>query len=109
MNVQKFSDELRAVAGRRSRVEAQEVWAAFTRLRPDDARASDARQRLADLLEQASSAGLVSPSVSTDELLPVPLPRFVTVAVDRPYKVPIQRAPWLPQLDWAAGLTLSQV
>lgn len=107
MNVQRFSEELRAVAGSRTRVEAQEVWAAFTRLRPDDARASDARQRLADLIEQASSAGLMSPSVSTDELLPVPLPRFVTVAVDRPSKVQIQRAPWLPQLDWAAGLRLS--
>lgn len=109
MIAQRFADELRAVAGNRTRVEAQEVWAAFTRLRPDDARASDARQRLADLIEQASSAGLMSPSVSTDGLPPVPLPRFVTVAADRQSKAPIQRAPWLSELDWAAGLRLSHL
>lgn len=109
MNVEQFAEELRAVAGGRARIDSQEVWAAFTRLRPDDARASDARQRLADLIERASSAGLMSPSVSTDELVPIPLPRFVTIAIDRSSGVSTQRAPWLPQLDWAAGLRLSHL
>lgn len=107
MNVERFADELRSVAGGRARVDAQEVWAAFTRLRPDDARASDARRRLALLIEQATSAGLLTPSVSTDHLLPVPLPRFVAFTVERSSNALVQRAPWLRQLDWAAQLRLS--
>jgi hypothetical protein len=107
-DVQRFADELHAAAGNRARVDAQDVWAVFTRLRPDDARTFDARQRLADLNDQAMRAGLLSPSVATDELLPVPLPRFVTVAVERAVKAQFPRAPWLPQLDWASELRLSR-
>ena len=82
--VERFVAELHASAGGRIRIGAQDVWAVFTQLRPDDARAVDARRRVADLIEQAAAFGLLTPSVSTDQMVPVPLPRFVTVDNRRP-------------------------
>jgi len=102
-----FVAELNLAAGGRSRVDAQDLWAVFTRLRPDDARAADARQRLADLIEQAAGSKLLTPSVSTDQLAPVPLPRFVTIVNHRPSVLTSPRAPWLPELAWATELRLT--
>jgi hypothetical protein len=98
---------LRTGAAGGSRVDVDEVWRAFTELRPDDARAADARQRLADLLDQAEAEDLIKPSVSTDRIVPVPLPRFVTLNHDGPRTAPSRRAPWLPQLAWAADVRIT--
>lgn len=103
---ERFVAELHAIAGGRTRIGAQDVWAVFTQLRPDEARAVDARQRVAHLIEQAASLGLLTPSVSTDQMAPVPLPRFVTVDNRRPSAAASPRAPWLDQLGWAGELRL---
>lgn len=102
-----FVAGLTTTAHGRTRVAASAVWDVFTQLRPDDARAVDARQRLADLIDQAAVRGLLKPSVSTDQMVPVPLPRFVTLAMSRPLTTAVTRAPWLPQLAWAQFLRLS--
>jgi hypothetical protein len=106
-HAEKFVAELSVRARGRSRVDAQDVWAVFTQVRPDDARAVDARQRLADLLDEAMQARLLTPSVSTDQLAPVPLPRFVSLINHQPAAEHSPRAPWLPQLAWAAELRLT--
>lgn len=98
---------LEARANGRTRVDIEDVWKEFTKLRPDDARAADARQRLADLLDRATVERLIKPSVSTDRIVPIPLPRFVTLtSVETPANSP-RRAPWLPQLGWASDMRLS--
>lgn len=102
-----FVAELNVAAAGRSRVDAQDLWAVFTKLRPDDARAADARQRLADLIEQAAESKLLTASVSTDQLAPIPLPRFVTIVNHRPSVSTSPRAPWLPALAWAAEMRLT--
>jgi hypothetical protein len=107
--VDRFASGLTARAGSRSRVYPEDIWDVFTQLRPDDARASDARQRLADLIEQATDRRLLTPSATTDHIVPVPLPQFVTVVHDRPSSASPPDAPWLPQLSWAAGLRLNPV
>jgi len=99
--------QLKTQAAGRTRVDIDEVWIAFTELRPDDARAPDARQRLADLLDQAVAAGLIKPSVSTDRIVPIPLPRFVALAHDGPSGGASKRVPWLPQLAWASDARLT--
>lgn len=99
--------QLRTRAASRTRIDVEEVWLVFTDLRPDDARAADARQRLADLLHQAAAEGLIKPSVSTDRIVPVPLPRFVALTPVGPAAKPPRRAPWLPQLAWATDMRLS--
>lgn len=106
-HAERFVAELNVLARGRSRVDAEDVWAAFTRLRPDDARATDARQRLAELLDEAVKKSLLTTSVSTDQLAPVPLPRFVSVICHRQSVERSPRAPWLPQIAWATDLRLT--
>lgn len=91
----------------RLRVERQQVWEAFTELRPDDARSADARQRLASLLAEANQAGLIRPSTATDQIAPTPLPCFVTLLSPTRPTPPIPRTPWRPELAWANRLTLT--
>lgn len=105
--VDRFASELTARAGSKSRVYPEDIWDVFTQLRPDDARAADARQRLADLIGQATNERLLKPSVTTDSIVPVPLPQFVTVVNRQPSTASPPNAPWLPQLGWAAGLRLN--
>lgn len=102
-----FVDKLRSHASGRARVDVEGVWDIFTALHPDDARAVDARRRLADLLAQATTAGLVTLSVSTDRIIPVPLPRFVTLTQGSAPSQRTVRAPWLPALAWATDARLS--
>jgi hypothetical protein len=104
---ERFAAELKASAGGRSRVDLEDIWTVFTQLRPDDARAVDARQRLVNLIEEAAEGGYLTASVSKDQILPIPLPRFVTVPNDRTSRTTAPRVPWLPQLKWAAQLRLN--
>lgn len=106
-DTEQFVAKLRRSAGRRVRVEIDECWRVFTRLFVDDARAVDARARLAELITEAGRSGLIEPSVSTDNLRPVPLPRFVMLASHRRVKTPPQSVPWVEDLRWAADLVLT--
>ena len=74
---------------------------------PMTRRRCDARQRLADLLHHATAEGLIQPSVSTDRIVPVPLPRFVALTQLGPVVKPLRRTPWLRQLAWATAMRLS--
>lgn len=104
---EQFVTELMATAGSRSRIQADEVWAVFTHLRPDDARATDSRSRLARLIVQAEDQELLRPSTSTDGIPPVPLPLFVTLTRRRAPTTRSPVVPWLPPLAWASELRLS--
>jgi Wadjet protein JetD, C-terminal len=103
----RLTSELRTRATGRSRVGIEHVWSVFTELRPDDARAADARRRLADLIQQAAAERLLTPSVSTDRLFPVPLPRFVDLVRAAPPGGTARRAPWMTKLAWATHLRLT--
>lgn len=105
-DAERFVDGLRTAAGSRSRIDIQEAWGVFTNLYPDDARAVDARQRLADLIRVANEAGLLTPAVSSDKLGPTPLPQFVTLATVRRAVTAAKPVPWLPELAWAADVRL---
>ncbi|TDO51567.1 uncharacterized protein DUF2220 [Kribbella sp. VKM Ac-2527] len=108
-DVERFVAELREGAGRRTRVDNEEIWRIFTRLFVDASRAVDARKQLADLIGAADGAGLIQPSVSTDNLAPVPLPRFVTLIDGRPARVGRRLVPWVDALAWASGVDLNDV
>lgn len=103
----RLAADLRTRAAGRSRVGLQQIWEAFTELRPDDARAADARQRLASLLKEASQVGLIRPSRTTDQIAPTPLPRFVTLLTPVQPKPLIPRTSWRPELAWANKLALT--
>lgn len=104
---QQLADDLRARSAGRSRVDLHQVWEAFTALRPDDARSADARHRLASLLDETNQAGLVRSSAATDQIMPTPLPRFVTLISHAPEEAPRRRTSWRPELAWANKLTLT--
>ena len=104
---QQLAAYLKARSAGRSRVDLQQIWEAFTELRPDDARSADARQRLASLLDETDRAGLIRSSTATDRIVPTPLPCFVTLISDAPGKASGRRTSWRPELVWANSLTLT--
>lgn len=106
---ERFVAELKAVAAQRTRVDLGDVWLVFGRLFVDDARAVDARQRLADLISASDESGLLQPSVSTDKLVPTPLPRFVTLIDQRPASAARRPVPWVTALGWASTVELGAV
>ncbi|GAB3769195.1 Wadjet anti-phage system protein JetD domain-containing protein [Microlunatus parietis] len=106
-DIERFVAELREAAGRRTRVDTDEIWRIFIRLFVDASRAVDARKQLAELIGAAGEAGLIQPSVSTDNLAPIPLPRFVKLIDGRPARVGRRPVPWVDALAWASDVDLS--
>jgi hypothetical protein len=106
-DAERFVAELRVAAGRRTRVDSDEIWRVFSRHFVDAARSVDARAQLAELIGAAGAAGLVQPSAATDKLAPTPLPRFVTLIATRPMRVERRPVPWVDELAWASTMVLN--
>lgn len=106
---ERFVAELKAVAAQRTRVALDDVWLVFGRLFVDEARAVDARRRLRAVISAATESGLLQPSVSTDDVAPNPLPRFITLTDQRPAPRIRRPVPWVPALTWASSVDLGVV
>ncbi|MDD9970134.1 MAG: hypothetical protein OXR73_28090, partial [Myxococcales bacterium] len=111
IDARSFVEALQARAGTRVRIELAEAWATFRAGVRGYTGATDARQTLAELLEQASTQGLlVLPRGASgwDRTAQPPLPRWVKLPQARPSAKAEQAGhrsvAWPPELAFVAGL-----
>lgn len=85
-----------------------EVWSVFEQTFPDDARASDARERLGRLLSSAESEARLTLSKKTDRLGSVALPTSVTLPQTTTTSRRRSAGPWNSALSWTQGLRFDE-